>query len=285
MDVTDAAAGSPASASSNVTARPADRAWATCTASGSTRGAIASTVAHDAHNCMVVGRPDASGPAEMAAAVARLAEIGGGQVAVLGGRVIGEVPLAYRRARSATNARPRSPKRSRRLTEAAVERPGRDPRRAVHAAELLGVVGHPRAEDHRPRPGRRHGFLAYRRRRGLRHNEVGKLSTSTSTVVGARGRVGDRAPRPDGVPKVTGTFAYASDLHRRGHALRRDAALARSYARESGGSTPRASASPGVAAVLLAADIPGKNRFGLNFDDQPVLAEDRRALHGRADRR
>ena len=53
------------------------------------RGAIASTVAHDAHNVVVVG---ASGE-DMAAAVARLAELGGGQVAVLDGRVLGEVPL------------------------------------------------------------------------------------------------------------------------------------------------------------------------------------------------
>jgi adenine deaminase len=60
---------------------------------GLRRGAIASTVAHDAHNCMVVGALDASGPADMAAGVARLAEIGGGQVAVLDGRVIAEVPL------------------------------------------------------------------------------------------------------------------------------------------------------------------------------------------------
>ena len=60
---------------------------------GLERGAIASTVAHDAHNCMVVGARDGSGPKEMAAGVARLAEIGGGQVAVLDGRVIGEVPL------------------------------------------------------------------------------------------------------------------------------------------------------------------------------------------------
>ncbi|MGO9196143.1 MAG: adenine deaminase [Acidimicrobiales bacterium] len=60
---------------------------------GLTRGAIASTVAHDAHNCMVVGAIDASGPADMAAAVARLAEIGGGQVAVLEGKVLAEVLL------------------------------------------------------------------------------------------------------------------------------------------------------------------------------------------------
>ncbi len=60
---------------------------------GLTRGAIASTVAHDAHNCMVVGESGPAGPAEMAVAVARLAELGGGQVAVLNGQVIGEVPL------------------------------------------------------------------------------------------------------------------------------------------------------------------------------------------------
>ncbi len=60
---------------------------------GLRRGAIASTVAHDAHNCMVVGAIGPEGPAEMAAAVARLAAIGGGQVAVLGGRVLAEVRL------------------------------------------------------------------------------------------------------------------------------------------------------------------------------------------------
>jgi adenine deaminase len=56
---------------------------------GLERGAIASTVAHDAHNLVVVGR---SGE-DMHSAVARLAEIGGGQVAVLDGSVLAEVPL------------------------------------------------------------------------------------------------------------------------------------------------------------------------------------------------
>ncbi len=60
---------------------------------GLRRGAMASTVAHDAHNCMAVGSRDDSGPSDMAVGVARLAEIGGGQVAVLDGRVIAEVPL------------------------------------------------------------------------------------------------------------------------------------------------------------------------------------------------
>jgi adenine deaminase len=56
---------------------------------GLARGALASTVAHDAHNIVCVG---ADGR-DMAAAVARLAEIGGGQVAVLDGEVVAEVAL------------------------------------------------------------------------------------------------------------------------------------------------------------------------------------------------
>jgi adenine deaminase len=56
---------------------------------GLQRGAIASTVAHDAHNLVVIGR---SGE-DMHTAVARLAEIGGGQAAVLDGHVLAEVPL------------------------------------------------------------------------------------------------------------------------------------------------------------------------------------------------
>jgi adenine deaminase len=61
---------------------------------GLTHGALASTVGHDAHNCMVVGSRSSDGPGAMAAAVARLAEIGGGQVAVDDqGRVLAELPL------------------------------------------------------------------------------------------------------------------------------------------------------------------------------------------------
>jgi adenine deaminase len=56
---------------------------------GLQRGAVATTVAHDNHNLLVVGMDDA----DMLAAVARLREIGGGMVAVDGGAVIGEVRL------------------------------------------------------------------------------------------------------------------------------------------------------------------------------------------------
>ncbi|HET6682516.1 MAG TPA: adenine deaminase [Gaiella sp.] len=57
--------------------------------SGLARGALASTVAHDAHNLVVVGASDE----DMVFAVERLAEIGGGIVAVEDGRVIAECPL------------------------------------------------------------------------------------------------------------------------------------------------------------------------------------------------
>jgi adenine deaminase len=51
-------------------------------------GALGSTHAHDAHNLGVVGVDDA----DMAVAANRLREIGGGQVAVRGGRVLAELP-------------------------------------------------------------------------------------------------------------------------------------------------------------------------------------------------
>ena len=56
---------------------------------GLERGALASSVAHDAHNLVVVGMTDR----DMAFAVERLAEIGGGIVAVDGLKVLAECPL------------------------------------------------------------------------------------------------------------------------------------------------------------------------------------------------
>src|SRR4051794_2941427 len=56
---------------------------------GLQRGALASTVAHDAHNIVVVGTSDAA----MAFAVRRLANMGGGIVAVDSSQVVAELPL------------------------------------------------------------------------------------------------------------------------------------------------------------------------------------------------
>ena len=57
--------------------------------SGLKRGALASSVAHDAHNLVVVGMSDR----ELAFAVERLAELGGGIVAVDGLHVVAELAL------------------------------------------------------------------------------------------------------------------------------------------------------------------------------------------------
>jgi adenine deaminase len=59
------------------------------TGMGLRRGAFASTVAHDAHNIVVVGTDDGS----MAACVARLAELGGGIVVAVAGRTVDELAL------------------------------------------------------------------------------------------------------------------------------------------------------------------------------------------------
>jgi adenine deaminase len=56
---------------------------------GFTSGALASSVGHDSHNICVVGAEDA----DMAIAVNRIIALGGGFVAVLGGKVIGEIAL------------------------------------------------------------------------------------------------------------------------------------------------------------------------------------------------
>jgi adenine deaminase len=57
--------------------------------SGLQRGALASTVAHDAHNIIVVGMVEE----DMARAVERLGELGGGIVVVDGGEITAELPL------------------------------------------------------------------------------------------------------------------------------------------------------------------------------------------------
>ncbi len=88
------------------------------------------------------------------------------------------------------------------------------------------------------------------------------------------GGVGDSAARPDGTLKVTGQFAYGSDLWMDGMiwgvTLRSPHPSATIRSIDIGPALRTA----GVQAVLTHADVPGINRFGLELVDQPVLAED-----------
>jgi xanthine dehydrogenase D subunit len=87
-----------------------------------------------------------------------------------------------------------------------------------------------------------------------------------------RGGVGDDAQRPDGTLKVTGEFAYSSDLWAGdmlwGATLRSPHPRARILGIDLTG----ALAMSGVYAALTHEDVPGAKHYGLEFADQPVLA-------------
>jgi xanthine dehydrogenase D subunit len=87
------------------------------------------------------------------------------------------------------------------------------------------------------------------------------------------GRIGDSAPRPDGILKVTGQFAFGSDLWMDG--MLWGATLRSPYpsARITSVRIGAALATAGVHAVLTRDDVPGMNRYGLEHADQPVLAD------------
>jgi CO/xanthine dehydrogenase Mo-binding subunit len=106
------------------------------------------------------------------------------------------------------------------------------------------------------------------------------VSIATRTL--RRGHAATATRRVDAVPKVTGEFAYSSDLHAAGmlwgHTLRSPHAHARVLAIDAS----EARAMPGVHAVLTHEDVPGQKTYGLEFADQPVLAIDRVRYFGEA---
>src|ERR671915_374191 len=105
------------------------------------------------------------------------------------------------------------------------------------------------------------------------------MSVTSTPRVTERGVGASRSHR-EGVPKVSGEFEFASDLHRSdalfGATLRSPhaAALIRSV-----DVTPALSI-PGVRCALTHRDVPGRPTYGLEVPDQPVLAADRVRYHG-----
>jgi xanthine dehydrogenase D subunit len=101
-----------------------------------------------------------------------------------------------------------------------------------------------------------------------------------STAVGERRRqgtargVGTDAPRPDGTLKVTGRFAFSSDLW--AERMIWGSTVRSPHPRALIVSIDPADAlrMPGVHCVLTHEDVPGRKTYGLEVADQPVLAID-----------
>ncbi|MFH8790686.1 xanthine dehydrogenase subunit D [Streptomyces roseoverticillatus] len=104
--------------------------------------------------------------------------------------------------------------------------------------------------------------------------------TPADLTAGTRGGIGESVLRPDGTLKVTGEFAYASDLWHEdmlwGFTLRSPHAHARILSAD----VSAALATPGVYAVLTHDDLPAATRYGLEIQDTPVLADGVVRYHG-----
>ncbi|MFD9816539.1 xanthine dehydrogenase family protein molybdopterin-binding subunit [Streptomyces sp. NPDC059080] len=112
---------------------------------------------------------------------------------------------------------------------------------------------------------------------------AGVTRTPTGLTQGstAPAGIGASTLRPDGILKVTGEFAYASDMWHEdmlwGHTLRSTVAHAEIVSLD----TSEALATPGVYAVLTYDDLPTEVRhYGLEVQDTPVLADGRVRHHG-----
>jgi CO/xanthine dehydrogenase Mo-binding subunit len=94
------------------------------------------------------------------------------------------------------------------------------------------------------------------------------------------GRVGESVRRVDAIPKVTGEFAYSSDLYAAGMLWGQTLRSPYAHALIHSIDISEAVAMPGVHAVMTHEDVPGDKRYGLEFADQPVLAFDRVRYYG-----
>lgn len=99
------------------------------------------------------------------------------------------------------------------------------------------------------------------------------MTTTPTTKSRIRGGVGESPPRVDGVPKVTGNFAFASDLHAEGMLWAATLRSPHARARITTLNTAPALTVGGVVTVLTQDDVPGQPGFGMHVPDQPVFAD------------
>jgi CO/xanthine dehydrogenase Mo-binding subunit len=108
------------------------------------------------------------------------------------------------------------------------------------------------------------------------HRVEGAAGPGTATRAG----VGASVLRPDGVLKVSGEFAYSSDLWLDGMLWGATLRSPHPSAWIRGIDIGPALAMPGVFAVLTHEDVPGAKFYGLEHKDQPVLAVDQVRYQG-----
>src|SRR6266480_4162567 len=112
-------------------------------------------------------------------------------------------------------------------------------------------------------------------REDLRRGQTGGRLVSATARTLELGRVGESVKRIDAIPKVTGEFAYSSDLVAAGMLWGHTVRSSHAHALVSEVDISEAVGMPGVHAVLTHSDVPGAKTYGLEFPDQPVLAIDR----------
>jgi CO/xanthine dehydrogenase Mo-binding subunit len=101
---------------------------------------------------------------------------------------------------------------------------------------------------------------------------MSRVRTAPGEVRSPAGAIGESAQRPDGTLKVTGEFAYSSDLWVEGMLWGATVRSPHPRARIRSIGIGEALATPGVHAVLTHEDVPGRKTYGLEIADQPVLA-------------
>ncbi|MGI9861474.1 molybdopterin cofactor-binding domain-containing protein [Moorella naiadis] len=94
--------------------------------------------------------------------------------------------------------------------------------------------------------------------------------------------IGRKVRRRDASDKATGKALYTDDLSLPGMLYGRALRSAHAHALIKGIDCTKARESAGVVAVLTAKDIPGINRYGLVYLDQPVLADEKVRCYGDA---
>jgi xanthine dehydrogenase D subunit len=99
------------------------------------------------------------------------------------------------------------------------------------------------------------------------------MSTATREEA-LKGRLGDSAPRPDGIPKAQGSFAFSGDLSADGFLWGATLRSPHAHARIVSIDITPAWKIDGVAVIVTADDVPGKSTYGLISSDQPVFASD-----------